>query len=147
MGDTIHSTLYDTDFYAWTQEQAARLREEEWEALDWQNLAEEIESMGRSEQNEVKSRLEVLIMHLLKWKYQPEHQSRSWRSTINIQRLDLERVLEDNPSLHARLSEFLPKAYERGAKKAFHEMQLLHWTFPPTCPYTVEQLLDEEFWP
>lgn len=80
------TTLYETDFYAWTQRQAELLRLEEFAEVDWRNLIEEIESLGRNQQNELRRRLEVLRMHLLKWQWQPEHQSRRWRSTINVQR-------------------------------------------------------------
>ena len=141
------TTLYETDFYAWTQRQSALLRQEEFAEVDWRNLIEEIESLGRHQQNELRSRLEVLIMHLLKWQWQPEHQSRSWRSTINVQRRDLDRLLDENPSLRSRLPDLLPKAYRRACKDAFDEMGLLRWRFPAESPYTIDQILDEAFWP
>lgn len=141
------TALYETDFFAWTERQAALLRQEEFAEVDLNNLIEEIESLGRSEKREILHRLEVLILHLLKWQWQPEHQSRSWRSTIIIQRRDLKRVLRDNPTLHARLAEFIIDAYPTAADAAFAEMQLLHWSFPVHCPYRGEQILDDEFWP
>lgn len=140
-------TLYEIDFYAWSQRQADLLRQEEFTEVDWHNLIEEIESLGRNLQNELRSRLEVLIMHLLKWQWQPAHQSRSWRTTINVQRRDLDRLLDENPSLRSRLPDLLPKAYRRACKDAFDEMGLLRWTFTPECPYTMPQIFDEEFWP
>lgn len=86
------TTLYETDFYAWTKRQAALLRGEEFEQIDWNNLIAEIESLGRSEKHEVESRLTVILMHLLKWQYQPSKRStgRSWRKTLTIQRIDLD---------------------------------------------------------
>ena len=140
-------TLYHNDFYAWTQQQATLLHDEAWEALDWQNLAEEIESMGRSEQNELGSRLQVLIMHLLKWQFQPGNRSLSWETTITIQRIDLEKLLGKNPSLRPQVDEFVADHYRRAMLAASGETGLDKRTFPTTCPYTVEQLLDEEFWP
>ena len=143
------TTLYETDFYAWTQCQAALLRAEEFEQIDWNNLIEEIESLGRSEKHEVESRLAVLIMHLLKWQHQPNKRvtGRSWRKTIAIQRIDLDRHLTQNPSLRAQLPEFIIDAYTLAVRKAAVETGLDKRTFPPHCPWTAEQILDEEFWP
>jgi hypothetical protein len=86
-------------------------------------------------------------MYLLKWQWQPDHQSRSWRNTINVQRRDLMRLLKKNPTLRAQLSDFVSDAYAEACEDAFEEMGLLHWTFPADCPYTAEQLVDTEFWP
>ncbi len=141
------TTLYETDFHAWTQHQAALLRQEDFAELDLNNLIEEIESLGKSQQNEVKSRLRVLIMHLLKWQIQPMHRSASWRNTINVQRLDLQDVLDENPSLRTRLAEFVAYAYPRAIRDAVQETGLAATTFPQTSPYTEEQVLDENFWP
>lgn len=139
--------LYETDFYAWTQRQADLLRLEEFSEVDWHNLIEEIETLGRSEKHEIKNRLTVLIMHLLKWQYQFERRPRSWRITIAIQRVDLADLLTDNPSLHTHLAEFITAAYPSAVKKAVIETRLPKATFPVTCPYTAAQILDEEFWP
>lgn len=141
------TTLYETDFYAWTQRQAELLQQEEFTAVDWHNLIEEIESLGRREKHEVENRLIVLIMHLLKWAYQSELQSRSWRSTITVQRVDLRRLLRDNPSLRAHLAEFVVDVYPDAVVKASAETGLRKTTFPSTCPYTVAQIMDDEFWP
>jgi hypothetical protein len=88
--------LYETDFYAWTQQQAGLLRQEEYAEIDWPHLIEEIESLGKSQQQEVRNRLRVLILHLIQWQYQPMCQSASWRYTIRVQRLDLLDVFDDN---------------------------------------------------
>lgn len=93
------STLYETDFYAWTQQQAAYLRQGKFELLDLENLSEEIESLGRQEKRELRSHLEVLLAHLLKGHYQPEQRSKSWIYTIREQRRRIERHLKENPSL------------------------------------------------
>ena len=141
------TTLYETDFYAWTQRQAALLRAEEFEQIDWNNLIEEIESLGRSEKHEVESRLIVIIMHLLKLQQQPARRTRSWNVTISTQRVDLERLLADNPSLRARLPESVNQVYTDAVKKAAAETGLDKRTFPVQCPWSADQILDEEFWP
>lgn len=139
--------LYRTDFYAWTKTQAALLQAEEFENLDLPNLIEELEAMGTSQRNEVISRLKVLLMHLLKWQFQADHRSRSWRNTINVQRWDLEAVLEDNPSLRRELPECIAKAYPRARREAIQETGLLRSPWPDTCPWTIEQILDETWLP
>lgn len=141
------ATLYRTDFYAWTKTQAALLQAEEFENLDLPNLIEELEAMGTSQRNEVISRLKVLLMHLLKWQFQADHRSRSWRNTINVQRWDLEAVLEDNPSLRRELPECIAKAYPRARREAIQETGLLRSPWPDSCPWTIEQILDEAWLP
>jgi hypothetical protein len=139
------TTLYDTDFYAWTQEQASLLRAEEVEKLDLSNLLEEIEAMGQRERRELTSRLTVLIMHLLKWQYQPEHRSKSWASTLRHQRYELALLLDDSPSLRRELPERIALVYPRACANAIGETGLL--ALPTVCPYTSEQILDEDFLP
>jgi len=143
------ASLYETDFYSWTQKQAALLREEEWEHLDWQQVAEEIESLGRNERREVKSRLGALIMHLLKLEYQqrPWFLTRGWRNTIAEQRNRLAEALAESPTLRAQINELIAEAYPYAIKDAARETGLPRTTFPATCPYSAEQLLDEEYWP
>lgn len=141
------ATLYRADFYAWTKKQAALLQAEEFENLDLPNLIEEIEAMGTSQRNEVISRLKVLLMHLLKWQFQADHRSRSWRNTINVQRWDLEAVLEDNPSLRRELPDCIAKAYPRARREAIQETGLLRSPWPDSCPWTIEQILDEAWLP
>jgi hypothetical protein len=141
------TTLYETDFYAWTQRQAELLRTEEFEQVDWDNLIEEIESLGKSQRQEVRNRLTVLIMHLLKLHFQRRTQTRSWRVTVATQRVDLELLLADNPSLRASLAAFVAEAYPFAVKKAVAETGLSKDVFPPACPWTAEQIMDEAFWP
>lgn len=141
------TNLYETDIHAWSQRQVELLRAEEFAAVDWHHIIEEIESLGVSQRHEIRNRLMILLMHLLKWHYQPTLQSRSWQSTITIRRDDLEIVLSDNPSLRARLPEFIAEAYPRAVKRAVLETGLPKTTFPAECPYSPEQLVDESFWP
>jgi predicted nucleic acid-binding Zn-ribbon protein len=110
----LTQNLYDTDFYAWTQEQAKLLRHQQWSQLDLLNLIEEIESLGKQQRAELRNRLKVLIGHLLKWEYQAERRSRSWLMTIRVQRRDTQELLEENLSLKPYLEEALQKIYESG---------------------------------
>ncbi|MEM8611713.1 MAG: DUF29 domain-containing protein [Cyanobacteria bacterium P01_H01_bin.105] len=137
--------LYESDFYAWTQQQATLLRNQDLEKLDMVNLIDEIEEMGRREKRELESRLEVLLMHLLKWQFQPNLRSRSWELTIKEQRLRLAKLLKENPSLKAILSEYVVSAYALAIISAEKETGLD--TFPEECPYQAEQVLNEEFMP
>lgn len=140
-------TSYNTDFYAWTREQAERLKTGQWEHLDIENLAEEIESLGRQERQELVNRFGVLLGHLLKWQYQPNYRSRSWQATIREQRRRILRLLEGSPSLQPFLPEALELGFEDGIDLAIQETNLPEETFPTTCPYTLDQALDAEFLP
>jgi hypothetical protein len=136
---------YDVDVYEWTKEQADALRRRASNELDWDNLAEEIESLGISNRHQIKSRLEILILHLLKWKYQPEWQCGSWRGSILEARHRLEMLVEENPSLRNLPAEYLPKAFPWARRKALVETGLER--LPETCPWTIEQILDADFLP
>ncbi len=141
--------LYDQDFYAWTQAQAACLREGAWQDLDGANLAEEIESLGKSDWRELASRLAVLVRHLLKWRYQPDRRQRgrSWRSTIWEQRGRLRRLLRHSPSLGPVVPQLLAEEYPDARQRASEETGLPLATFPAVCPWTAEQVLDAAYWP
>jgi hypothetical protein len=139
--------MYETDFYLWTQEQATLLREGHLDELDVPNLVEEIDSLGRSQRHELRSRLRVLLMHVLKWHYQPERRGPSWESTISEQRIHLEELLSDSPSLMTQVTTLLPHVYALSRQSAHRETRLPLSTFPETCPYAVEQVLDDTFWP
>lgn len=138
---------YDQDFYGWTQEQAALLKCGQLTALDITNLVEEIETMGRSEKRELQSRLMVLLVHLLKWKYQPVRRGRSWQLTIEEQRGNCFDVLEDSPSLKSKLDAILLKAYINARTTASRETGLDKNDFPASCPWTYEQIIDGSFYP
>jgi hypothetical protein len=139
--------LYETDFYAWTQEQATLLRNEQWSQIDLQNLIEEIQSLGKQQRQELRNRLSVLIGHLLKWQYQSGRRSRSWLATLRIQRLDIAELLEDNPSLKPYLKEALHKAYLKGVELALGETDLPKRIFPVQCPYSLSEILNYDFYP
>lgn len=139
------SNLYETDFYAWTLEQSKLLREGDFKHLDIPNLVEEIESLGKQERRELESRLGILIGHLLKWDYQPDKRSKSWRATIREQRRAAQKLIAQNPSLKPYLTEAIADAYESGLDLAVKETPLDYSDLPEDCPYTSEQLFDPNF--
>ena len=141
------TSLYEADFYAWANEQALLLRAGKLSAADIQNIAEEIESMGKSEKRELVSRLTILLLHLLKWRFQPGLRGNSWRYTIRVQRRDLTRHLADNPSLNAQLSAVLADSYVSAVLSAAGETGLPETTFPDICPWLYQQVADPDFWP
>lgn len=138
---------YESDFYGWTLEQANLLRSGRLDEVDLEHLIEEIESMGRGEKRELEHRLMVLLQHLLKWQFQPSHQGRSWRLTIQEQRREIPDVLEDNPSLKSTLADVMAKAYAKARKAASQETDTPVKAFPEQCPWTFEQALSEDFLP
>ncbi len=140
-------SAYSTDFYAWTQQQAQHLKAGKWEHLDIENLVEEIESLGKREKQELRNRLGILLGHLLKWHYQSEQRSNSWRSTIREQRRRIRQHLEENPSLQPYLPEALQRGYEDGIDLAIQDTNLPEAVFPAACPYSLEQTLGAEFLP
>jgi hypothetical protein len=139
--------LYEADFYEWTQQQARLLRERRWDDLDLENLIDEVESVGRSEKKEIYSRLKVLLAHLLKWKYQPGARSAGWSGTIREQRERLSMVFEGSPSLGGQPEALFAKAYLSARLLAAKETGIDFTLFPETCPFTVEQALDDDFLP
>lgn len=145
-GDGKRDT-YERDFHAWANEQATLLRAGRLSDLDTENIAEEIEALGRSERHELTSRLSVLLLHLLKWSHQPELRGRSWELTIKEQRRRLARHLNDNPSLQPWTDEAMADAYGDAVLRAELEMNLLRDMLPWSCPYGFEQAMDEAFWP
>jgi hypothetical protein len=146
MSETTPS-LYEQDFYAWANEQAALLRAGQLSAADIEHIAEEIESMGKTEKRELVNRLAVLLLHLLKWQYQPMLRGPSWRATIRIQRLDIARHLIDNPSLRAKHVEAIRDGYAKALIRASAETGLTEGTFPGTYPWSFDQLIEDDFWP
>ncbi len=141
------NTSYDRDFYAWANEQAALLREGKLNEADIEHIAEEIESMGKTEKRELVSRLTVLLLHLLKWRFQPGKRCSSWETSITVQRNRLSRHMADNPSLKAKLPEAIADAYQDAALEAADETGLPKPNFPAVCPWTFEQMMDAGFWP
>lgn len=140
-------SLYETDFYAWAQQQAALLRAGKLAEAELHTIAEEIESMGKSEKRECVHRLSVLLMHLLKWQFQPGRRGTSWVMTLRNQRRALLRLFRDNPSLRAVVPELLADAYGDAVNDAIAETGLAEQVFPVVCPWEMTQILDDDFWP
>jgi hypothetical protein len=140
-------TIYERDFYAWTHAQANLLRNHQFTNLDLDNLIEEIESMGRSERRQLINRLEILLMHLLKWQHQSALRGRSWELTITEQRRRIAKLLRANPSLRTDLPDLLTEAYDDATFSAMRETGLPETTFPTTCPFTLAEALGEGWLP
>jgi hypothetical protein len=139
--------LYDADFVRWTEEQAAALRAGRLGALDLENLAEEIESLGKRDRRRLKSRLAVLVMHLLKWAYQIDRRSGSWESTIRTQRGEIRQLLDDSPSLRREVPGFIDERYDMARRNAAAETGLPLAAFPESCPFGIDEILAEEWLP
>lgn len=145
--ETIAKTEYDRDFYAWTLHNAELLRHRKFSHLDIENMAEEIESMGKRDKRQLINRLSVLISHLLKWKFQKGKRGNSWESTIKEQRIKVIDLLEESPSLKYELESKISHAYEQSTLIATRETGLSLDTFPEKCPFNIEQCLDKNFFP
>lgn len=141
------ATIYQQDFLVWLQQQVELLQQGRLAELDMNNLVEELESMGISQHHQLLNRLRVLLMHLLKWQFQPGHRSGSWKGTIVEQRERLWQLLKTSPSLKAQIAEKVTESYHGAIKRAAAETDLPNSTFPKVCPYTLEQILDEDFYP
>jgi hypothetical protein len=140
-------TLYDQDFYEWTQENARLLRERRFSEIDIDNLIEELETMGRGDKRAFVNYLAVLIAHLLKWERQTALRSRSWKYTIREQRAQVADILADNPSFKHSLDEMLSKAYGKAIIRVVKETGLDEEVFPAACPYEFENIMDTSFFP
>jgi len=149
------STLYDKDFAAWARRNAELLQTGRFLELDIEHLLEELTDMGTSERNELESRLAILLAHLLKWQYQyrqlsdrwKEFKGDRWRATLIEQRNRIAKRLKKSPGLTTKLGEIIPEAYQDAVDLATKETGILSDIFPRDCPYTWEQILDDEFFP
>ena len=141
------SETYERDFYAWANEQAELLRSGRLGEADIAHIAEEIEIMGKREKRELANRLAILLLHLLKWQFQPTRRGNSWRLSIANNRDRLLSHLEDNPSLRASVPAALSEGYRYARRDAARQTKLDEATFPMICPWTFEQILDPDFWP
>ena len=143
----MSATLYDKDFYRWALEQAHYIKTKAFDKLDIEHLFEEVESMGNQNKTELRNRLAILLMHLLKWKYQPELKSKSWYLTIVQQRSDISDLIFDNPSLKHFLPDLFSKAYTKSVTFAAAETGIIKSAFPKESEWTIEQVLSDEFYP
>ena len=148
---TSQDALYERDLHAWCEQQAALLRVQGRPSanggLDYENLAEEIETLGRSQKNALRSHMVILLLHLLKWRHQPDRRGTSWANSIANARAEIDYALTDSPSLLAVVGESVDRAYPIAVRDTESETGLHRRTFAPTCPFTVAQLLDASFLP
>ena len=149
-----NTTLYDTDFYAWVQDQAALLAARRFEELDLPHLVEELQLLGNSERGELSNRLSVLLAHLLKLQiaaarlpYVYDRAQRGWHLTGTEQRLQLRKLLRRNPSLRPTVPDELPDAYAIARLQAALALGVDEASVPQACPWTSEQVLKADFWP
>lgn len=138
---------YDDDFALWAEQQANLLNARQFELLDVHHLVEELTAMVAHHRRELGSRLEVLIMHLLKCQFQPSHKSPSWLNTIDHQRGEISELVRDSPSLAPTIAQVAKHRYQRARRMAIRETGLRKEEFPAALPYSVQQLLDDEFVP
>ncbi len=138
---------YEKDFYAWAVHNAELLRQGKLSEIDVEHIAEELEGMGKNSKRELISRLKILLGHLLKWQYQSGKRSRSWRITIDGQRIQINDLLNDSPSLKPHLPKAVVDAYPAAVRLAVKDTHLSSSHFPKECLYTLEQILDEDFYP
>ncbi|AFZ58110.1 DUF29 domain-containing protein [Anabaena cylindrica FACHB-243] len=144
---TTNANLYEQDFYLWIETTAKQLKAGKLAEVDLENLIEEIESMGRSEKRALESNLVVLLMHLLKYKYQPEKRTNSWLSTILEHRRRLNKNLQDSPSLKKYFLETFSECYQDARQQAAIETGLLIDNFPVESPFSADECLNKDFLP
>ncbi|MCC6071547.1 DUF29 domain-containing protein [Massilia sp. GCM10020059] len=138
---------YEDDLVAWMENQIGLLRAHKFESLDLENLLEELEGMVRHERRGLRSRVELVLVHLLKHQFQPPRRSRSWLLTLDEQRNKIADRIEDSPSLRRELQGYMDSRYTRAVETASLQTRRPASDFPTTCPYAVEQLLDKDFLP
>ena len=136
---------YDHDFYSWSLEQARLVRQRRWHEVDCDNVADEIELLGRERFNKLESALRVLMLHMLKWDHRPDRRSRSWSLTIRRQRLEIDDVLADNPALKSRTDEAVARAYRKARLEAAGETGVDEASFPDLCPYSWSDIVSRAF--
>jgi len=144
---TDSETLYETDYLKWIEVNLQKLRDRDYANVDWENLLEEIEDMGKSERRSIESNLIVVLLHLLKWQFQPERRSSSWESSIVEHRRRIREALKDSPSLKSYFETVLAECYGDAVKQAKVETNLPLTTFPVECPYHLTEVIDDDFLP
>jgi Domain of unknown function DUF29 len=143
---TARKSLYETDYVRWVEANVEHLKAKDYSLVDWENLVEEIEDMSNRERRSLESNLIVVLLHLLKWQYQPDLRSGSWKGSLVEQRRRIRKALKSSPSLMPFLRECFAEAYTDAVEQAIAETSLAH-VFPDQCPYSLEQVLDAEFLP
>jgi hypothetical protein len=143
----IVSATYTADFNLWIQRTAQLLRERRWHEIDLEHLIEEVEDLGKSERRSIASQLTRLLLHLLKWQYQPQGRTDSWLDSITDARTQIELAIADSPSLKNYLAEVIEQSYQRSRRQAAKQTEMPISVFPEECPYSVEFVLEEDWFP
>ncbi|MCC5617232.1 DUF29 domain-containing protein [Nostoc sp. CHAB 5836] len=141
------SAAYKADFNLWIEQTAQLLRSHSWHEIDVEHLIEEVEGLGKSERRAIASQLTRLLLHLLKWQYQPQRRSDSWLDSITDSRTQIELAILDSPSLKSYPTEQLEESYQRARRQVAKQTELLISVFPEKCPFSVELVLDEDWLP
>jgi hypothetical protein len=144
---TNTANLYDRDYYLWLSHTAQLIKEGKFSEVDAVNLIEEIEDMGRSEKRAIKSNLVILLLHLLKYKYQPAKRTNSWKASIREHRRRLRDDFQLSPSLKRYFEEVFDECYQDGREQAADETGLPKDTFPTISPFTPSQTLNPDYLP
>jgi hypothetical protein len=150
VGPVKGPVLYEHDYYGWILDNVHAIRERRFEDVDWLNVAEELEDMGKSERRAFRSQLARLLTHLLKWSYEPEGRrlsEHSWRATIAHARKSVRELADESPSFKPQMQDFFSAAYSDALAQAVAETNLPKRTFPAACPWTLDQVMDDDFWP
>lgn len=143
------ATLYEQDFFAWVEQTTEILKTQNWDKLDLENLIEEVADLGKSQQRALQSALRLILLHLLKWKYQSERRSKSWEITITRERLNIDELFQESPSLRRFLNdtECMNTTYQRARREAIVETGLSDDNFPHVCPFSIAEILNLDFYP
>jgi hypothetical protein len=149
-GHARHPVSYERDYYGWIQDNVRAMRERRFKGVDWPNVAEELEDMGKSERRALRSQLARLITRLLKWRYQAEARrlsQHSWRITIVHARKTVRELVQESPSFKPHLQQLFSAAYDDALAQAVGETNLPEQTFPAASPWTLDQVMADDFWP
>jgi Domain of unknown function DUF29 len=144
---TYTTTLYDTDFALWAEQTAEMLKDGRLSEIDLENLIEEVEDLSRRERDALYSNLKIVLLHLLKWEFQPHIQTNSWSASIVEHRQRIKRQIKKSPSLKSYPEEILSECYTEARELAAIETELPLDTFPPECAYAISDVLAPTFLP
>ena len=139
--------LYERDFHAWTKAQSQAIAERRWTDVDAANVAEEVRSLGLQVEREIEDRLEILLSYLLKWQLLAEYRGLAWKENITRQRQELADLIAENPILTEKKEKFLAEVYGHARMRLKFETYFFHTDFPPSCPFTVGQVFDSDYFP
>ena len=143
----LTTSLYDRDYALWLETTIEQLRQQNFDQVDWENVLDEFESMSKRDRRSIKSNLVILLLHLLKWEFQPEMRSGSWKGSIREHRRRIQQILQDSPSLRSYVPEILSEAYTEAVEQAIDETGLEITMFPIDCPYDILNALNPSFLP